>query len=138
MIQTASSLARAVLACAAMFFLALLLAVSAAAFYEPPNVLGSSGTSLWPGRDILCSFASCALALLVAWVAGRRLVRPRIFGRLLLHTAVWFGLTVGFFLVWAHFLFLFTILIAPSHAFAGLRLVLLWQAWRAEVAWRAG
>lgn len=130
-------MARSFLACSALFSLALLLAVSAAVFYEAPNVVGSSGTSLSEGRDFLCSFASSGLALLVAWAAGRRIVRSRIFGRLLLHTAVWFGLTVGLFLVWGHYVFLFTLLIAPSHAFAGLRLVLLWQAWRAEVAWQA-
>jgi hypothetical protein len=124
--------------CSAAFSLASLLAASAAVFYKPPNAFGFSDTSLWLERDFLCSFASSALALLVAWIAGRAIVRPRIFGRLLLHTVIWFGLTAVLFLVWSHYVFLFTLLIAPSHAFAGLRLALLWQAWRAEVAWRAG
>jgi hypothetical protein len=138
MLQTQPGLGRSVLMCGAAFSLALLLAVGAAAFYEPPNVLGFSSKSPWLERDFLCSLASVGLALLAAWVAGRRIARPRAFTRLLVHGAVWLGLTVGLFLLWAQYVFLFTLFIAPSHAFAGLRLVQLWQAWRAEVAWRAG
>ncbi|MES1179454.1 MAG: hypothetical protein ABUL62_34375 [Myxococcales bacterium] len=119
-----------------MFSGALLLAVAAAVVYEPPNALGNSATSPWLEADFLCSLASGALALLVAWVAGRRVVRPRVFGRLALHSAIWFGLTVGLFVTWGQFVSLLTLLIAPSHAFAALRLALLWQAWRADVAWR--
>ena len=138
MVQTKPSLGRSLLTCSAAFCVALLLATGAAVLYEAPNVQGSSGASLWLERDSLCSVASSGLALLVAWIAGRLVARPRTFGRLLLHALVWFGLTVGLFLVWGRYVFLFTLLIAPSHAFAVLRLVLLWQAWRAEVAWRAG
>jgi hypothetical protein len=137
MVRTEPGLGRSLLLCSAAFCVALLLAVGAVVFYEPPNVIGVSGTSLWLERDFLCSLASGALALLVGWVAGRPTVRPRIFSRLLVHSLVWFGLTVGLFLLWGQYVFLFTLLIAPSHAFAGLRLVLLGQAWRAELAWRA-
>ncbi|MET0794195.1 MAG: hypothetical protein ABW061_21920, partial [Polyangiaceae bacterium] len=63
--------------------------------------------------------------------------RPRVFSRLLIHTLCWFGLTVCSFALWGQFLSLLTLLIAPSHAFAVLRLALLWQAWRAEVLWSA-
>jgi hypothetical protein len=138
MVRTEPGLGRSLLLCGVGFSASLLLAVAAAVVYEPPNALGSSSASLWLEPDFLCSLGSGALALLVAWAAGRSIVRPRVFGRLLLHALVWFGLTVGLFLLWGHYVFLFTLLIAPSHAFAALRLVLLWQAWRAEIVWRAG
>jgi hypothetical protein len=138
MSQTERGLGRSVLGCSVMFSFAVLCAVAAAAFYEPPNVRGDSGTSLWLERDFLCSLASGGLGLLVAWLAGRRISRAWVFGRLLLRSLVWFALTVGLFGFWGHSVSLLSLLIAPSHAFAGLRLVLLWQAWRVEVAWRAG
>ncbi len=134
---TEPRLGRPLLYCATGLLLALLLAVAAARFYEPPNLLGSSGTSLWLEADFLCSLGSGGLALLVAWSAGRLIVRARRFGRLLVHASIWFALTVGLFALWGQYAFLFTLLIAPSHAFAALRLALLWQAWRTEVAWRA-
>ena len=129
---------RSVLLCGVVFSIALSLAVAAAVLYRPPNVVGVSGTSPWLEPDFLCSLGSGGLALLLAWLAGRHLVRPRLFGRLVLHALVWFGLTVGLFLLWGRYVFLLTLVIAPSHAFAALRLVLLWQAWRADAAWRAG
>jgi len=138
MVRTERRLGRWLLGCGIAFCFALLLAIGAAAFYEPPNVLGFSGTSLWQERDFQCSLASSGLALLVAWFSGKQLERSRTFGRLLLHALAWFGLTGCLFLFWSHYVFLFTLLIAPSHAAGGLRLVLLWRAWRAEVAWRAG
>jgi hypothetical protein len=137
MTEKERGLGRTLLRSSALFFGALLLAIAAAAFYRAPNTLGAPNSSLWLEPDFLCSLASSALALASAWAAGRRLVRTRAFLRVLLHALTWFGLTVGLFLLWGYYVSLLTLLIAPAHAFAGLRLVLLWQAWRAEVAWRA-
>ena len=126
------------LGCAAGCLIALLLALTAAHLYQPPNLVGSASNPLWLEGDFLCSLASGSVALAAAFVAGRRVVRPRVFSTLLVHVFIWFGLTVFFFALWGQYVFLFTILIAPSHAFALLRGALLWQAWRAEVAWRSG
>ena len=121
------------------FALAVLLAVVAAHYYEPPNLFGSSHGSVWLEPDTACSFGSAGLSLLVAWFAGRSgaLARPRAFGRLLVQAILWFGLSLFLFAFWSQFVPLLTLLIAPTHAFAALRLGLLWQAWRAEVVWRA-
>lgn len=134
-----SALSRRFLYCCAGFGLAVLLAVASAHYYEPPNLLGSSKRSLWLEPDTACSFASGGWALLVASLAGRgkELARPSVFRRLLVHASVWFGLTLLLFAFWSQFVLLLTLPIAPTHAFAALRLGLLWQAWRAEVAWRA-
>ncbi len=134
-----SALARRLLYCSAGFALAVLLAVIAAHYYEPPNLFGSSRRSLWLEPDTACSLGSGSLALLVAWFAGRGgdLARPGVFGRLLVHALLWFGLTLFLFAFWSQFVLLLTLLIAPTHGFAALRLGLLWQAWRAEVAWRS-
>jgi hypothetical protein len=137
MTRSERGLGRWLLSCSVIFSLSLLLAIAASALYQPPNVAGSS-RSVWLERDSLCCLASSGLALLVAWLAGRRVQRPSQFSRLLLHTGIGFGLTVFLCLLWVHFLFLLTLLIAPTHAFAVLRLGLLWRGWRAEVAWRAG
>lgn len=137
MIRSERGLGRLVLTCCVLFSLAISLAVGAAAVYELPTVASSSSKSLWLEPDSLYCFASSALALLVAWLAGRRVQQPRQFSRLLALAAIGVGLTVGLFLVWVHFIFLLTLLIAPTHAFAALRLALLWRAWRVDLAWRA-
>jgi hypothetical protein len=46
---------------------------------------------------------------------------------------IWVGLSVLFLAAWAHYLFLLTLLIAPAHALAALRLFALWTSWRSEV-----
>jgi hypothetical protein len=136
MAATERSLGGTVLGCVGGCLLALLLALAGAHLYQPPNLMGASGNPLWLEGDFLCSLTSGLAALAVALIAARRVVRPRVFGTLLIHVLSWFGLTIFLFALWGQYLFLFTILVAPSQAFAVLRLVLLWQAWRAEVAWR--
>jgi hypothetical protein len=49
---------------------------------------------------------------------------------------IWAGLTLLFLGFWIHRVFLFTLLVAPAHAFAALRLIGLWSAWRTDVIWR--
>ncbi len=130
------SLGARLLACLGGGACAVLLAMLAAHWYEPPNLMGSSGSSLWSEGDFLCSLASSLVAIGVAIAAGRAVIRVRAFGALVVRAIIWFGLTVLLSGAWAQFLSLWTLLIAPSHAFAVLRLALLWQAFRTDRAWR--
>jgi hypothetical protein len=45
----------------------------------------------------------------------------------------WLGLSLLFLAAWAHYLFLLTLLIAPTHAFAALRVFALWTSWQSEL-----
>lgn len=116
--------------------LALLLAIAAAHLYQVPNLLGSSRQSWWLEADFQCSLASGALALGVAQWLGRQVARPAVFQVALVRALIWFGLTACLFAIWGQYIFLLTLLIAPTHAFAWLRLGTLWRAWRADVAFR--
>jgi len=85
-----------------------------------------------------CALASSAVALATgAWSSraatgiGATAARS-----LITRVAIWASLTLLFFGIWLEYVFLFALLIAPTHAFAGLRLIGLWSAWRADVAWR--
>jgi hypothetical protein len=50
--------------------------------------------------------------------------------------AIWAAFTVLFGAIWLEYLVLFTLVIAPTHAFTGLRLIGLLSRWRTDVAWR--
>ena len=115
--------------------LALLLALAAAHFYQPPNLVGSPAGNEWFESDVLCSLGSSLLASGVGWWSGRQTVKARAFKALATRTLIWLGLTVLLFAVWSQFVFLLTLLIAPTHAFACLRVANLWQTWRSELAW---
>jgi hypothetical protein len=130
------NLGRPLLYCAAGLLLALLLALAAARGYQAPNQGGASTVSLWREADFLYSVASSGVALFVAWVAGRQIPGPSDFVRALARSAAWFALTVLLYALWAPYVFLLTLLLAPSHAFAALRLWRLWRAFRDDVAWR--
>jgi len=117
--------------------LALTLAVVAAHYYAPPNLNGASHSDLWLERDFCFAAASSLVAVGVGLLAGRALAHVRVFGAVLVRTLVWFGLTIVVGAAWAGPVSLLALLIAPSHAFALLRLVALGRAWRAERLWRA-
>jgi hypothetical protein len=129
---------RRLLASAASFGLAVLLAVGAAHWYLPPNFKGSSGGSLWLEPDFLCSAGSSGIAIAVGIWSRRAATGGGGIGArsLAARVLIWVGLTLLFLAVWVDYVFLFTLLIAPSHAFACLRLVALWRRWRTEVTWR--
>jgi hypothetical protein len=115
-----------------------MLAVGAAHWYLPPNFKGSAGGSLWLEPDFLCSSGSSGIALAVGiWsrrsATGVGGVAARSPGARVL---IWVALTLLFLAVWVDHVFLFTLLIAPSHAFACLRLIALGRRWRSEVSWR--
>jgi hypothetical protein len=114
------------------------LALGAAHFYVLPRSRGSAGGSVWLEADFLCTSGSSAAALAVgvwssraATSAGATAARS-----LMARVAIWAGLTLLFLALWLEHVFLFALLIAPTHAFAGLRLIGLWSAWRTDVAWR--
>ncbi|HWZ92870.1 MAG TPA: hypothetical protein VNW92_28590 [Polyangiaceae bacterium] len=118
--------------------LAVLLALAAAHDYVLPRSRGSAGGSIWLEADFLCTLASSTAALGVgvwssraATSAGATAARS-----LTARVAIWAGLTLLFLGLWLEHVFLFALLIAPTHAFAGLRLIGLWSAWRTDVAWR--
>jgi hypothetical protein len=119
---------------AAAFGGALALAACAAHWYTTPTLSGATEHPLWIERDVLCSLASSALALASGALAGGSArAGATAAGSLLLRVVIWLGLSVLFLAAWAHFLFLLTLLIAPAHAFAALRVLSLWTSWRSEV-----
>ena len=132
------SLGSRVLVCGSGCLLAVALALAAWRVYQPPNLAGVSRAS-WTELDLLCSVASaiCALATGLAARDPRVVVRLT-FGASLLRTLSWFALTLILFAAWTHAVFLLTLLIAPSHAFACVRVFDLWRGFRAERLWRKG
>jgi hypothetical protein len=118
----------------AAFGVALVLAACAAHWYATPTLSGATEHALWIERDVLCSLASGAFALASGTLAGRaaRAGAPAA-GSLLLRVVIWLGLGLLFLAEWAHYLFLLTLLIAPTHAFAALRVFALWTSWRSEL-----
>ncbi len=128
--QLGARLARAV----AAFGVALGLAACAARWYTTPTFSGAAEHGVWIERDVLCSLASSAVALASGVFAGRSLGPGALAaGSPLLRVAIWLGLGLFFLAVWAHYLFLLTLLIAPTHAFAALRVLALWTSWRSDV-----
>ena len=121
------------------FGLATALALCAEHWYEPPRLAGSLGHRIWLEPDFVCSLASSGLALGIGVWSGRAAigVGATAAGSPILRGVIWVALTLLLFAGWVHRVFLFTLLIAPTHGFAGLRLVGLWKRWRTEVRWRA-
>ena len=115
---------------------ALALAFAAAHFYLPPSLNGASRSNSWLELDFCFASASCLVALGVGLYAGSALARARVLSAVLVRTLIWFALTLLLVLVWGNAVSLLTLLIAPSHAFACLRLIALGRAWHSERLWR--
>jgi len=129
-------LARRLLVSSSGAGLALVLAFAAAHFYSPPNLNAAARTNPWLEPDFCLAAASSLSALGVGLHAGRALARARVLGAVLVRTLIWLALTIVLAAAWAGAIALSTLLIAPSHAFAGLRLVALARAWHSERLWR--
>ncbi|MEI9942571.1 MAG: hypothetical protein WDO69_35605 [Pseudomonadota bacterium] len=114
--------------------LALALAVAAAHYYTPPDLNGASHSNSWLERDFCFAAASGLVAAFVGLHAG--VAQVRALGAVLVRALIWFGLTMLLVAAWGNSVSLLTLLIAPSHAFACLRLATLVRAWRSERLWR--
>jgi hypothetical protein len=90
---------------------------------------------LWIERDVLYAIASSALALAVAASARPWATRPGAIAgaSALLRGALWGLFSLVLLAVWGHFLFLLALLVAPSQAFAAVRLLALVSSWRSEL-----
>jgi len=117
--------------------LALVLAFAAAHYYTAPNLNGSARVSAWLEPDSCLALASSLLALGAGIYAGARrdAIRARRSSLPLAPTLSWLVLTVLLGAVWASAVALLTLLIAPSHAFAAVRLAGLLRAWNSERLW---
>jgi hypothetical protein len=117
---------------------ALLLAFAAAHYYSAPNLNGTARNNAWLELDFCLALASNLLAIGVGVHAGRApgVVRTRALTTAVSRALSWFLLTLLLGAAWANSVSLLTLLIAPSHAFAGLRLVALARAWRTEQLWQ--
>ena len=115
---------------------ALILALGAAHFYAAPNFNGSARGVSWLELDFGLALASNLLAVGAGVQAGRGVVRSRSLSVMLPRALLWLLLTIALGAAWASSVSLLTLLIAPSHAFAVLRLVALVRAWRTERRWR--
>ncbi len=116
--------------------LALILAFAAAHYYLPPNLNGTSVSNSWLELDFCFASASSLIALGVGLQAGRGFAQARVLRVVLLRTLTWFVFTIVLVAAWGNSVSLLTLLIAPSHAFACLRLVALGRAWRSEQLFR--
>ena len=119
------------------FALALVLALCSAHWYETPE-LGTSNHPFWEDSDFLLAFASGAVAAALGLATARVATGAGALGSgsLFLRALIASGLTLLLLALWAPSVSLLALLIAPSHAFVGLRLVGLWTRWRAEVSLR--
>ena len=119
----------------AAFGLSLALAVGAAHWYETPHQSGVTEHSVWLERDVACALASSALALALGLATKRWATQPGAIagGSVPLRALIWALLCVLFLALWSNYLFLLTLLVAPSHAFAALRLLGLLSAWKSEL-----
>jgi hypothetical protein len=116
--------------------LALALAFASAHYYSAPTLNAAAPSNSWFEPDFCFAAASGLVALGVALHIGRAFEPARKLDTLLLRGLVRSALTLLLLALWANFVSLLTLLIAPSHAFAALRLVALARAWRAEQLWR--
>ncbi|HEX2670236.1 MAG TPA: hypothetical protein VHM25_05160 [Polyangiaceae bacterium] len=115
---------------------ALLLAFAAAHYYTAPNLDGTARSNAWFELDFCLALASNLLAVGVGIHAGAvRGVRTRALSSGLSRALSWFLLTLLLGAAWASAVALLTLLIAPSHAFAGLRLAALSRAWHSARQW---
>jgi len=117
--------------------LALGLAFAAAHFYSAPTLNGAARGSSWLERDFCFAAASGVVAIAVGLYADGARLRGRVQSAVLVRTLLWFGLTILLGVAWATSVSLLTLLIAPSHAFAGLRLAALVREWRSERLWQS-
>jgi len=92
-------------------------------------------TPIWIERDVLFALGSALVALAVAASGKRWALRPGAIaaGSVLLRGALWALLCLLFVGIWGHYLFLLTFLVAPSQAFAALRLLAVFSSWRSEL-----
>lgn len=127
-VQLLSSLAGAVAA--------LALALAAAHFYAAPEFNGSAPGIAWFERDFSLALASNLLAVGAGVQAGRGIVRSRLLRATLSRASLLLLLTLVLGAAWASSVALLTLLIAPSHAFAVLRLAALARAWFVERRWQ--
>lgn len=115
---------------------ALLLAFASAHFYRAPSLDGAARSNAWLERDFCLALGSHLLAVGVGIYAGSaRGVRARVLSAVLSRALSVLLLTLLLGAAWASAVGLLTLLIAPSHAFAGLRLAALARAWRSERNW---
>jgi hypothetical protein len=116
------------------FGAALLLALGAAHWYATPALNGAPEPPFWTERDVLFSLASGALALGVAWLGRGSATRPgaAAAGSFLLRGLLWLSFTLLLLASWAHYVNLLALWLAPTHAFALLRLLALWTSWRSD------
>jgi hypothetical protein len=112
--------------------LALALAFAATRYYSAPSLNGAARSNSWLELDFCLAAASSLVALGIGLLAGR----ARALDALPARALIWFALTVLFAVAWGNSLSLLTLLIAPSHACACLRLAGLGRAWRSERLWR--
>ena len=117
---------------------ALLLAFAAAHYYAAPNLDGTARRNAWFELDFCLALASNLLAVGVGVHAGRArgVLRASRLSGALSRALSWFLLTLLLGAAWASAVALLTLLIAPSHAFAGLRLAALARAWRSAWQWQ--
>ena len=115
--------------------LALGLAFAAVHYYTAPNLNGAARGSPWLEPDFCLALSSSLLALGVGGYAGIGLVRSRLLSAVFVRALSWLLLTMLLVAAWGSSVALLALLLAPSHAFAGLRLVALGRAWRAEQLW---
>ena len=134
MVARESKLAVRLAWAAAAFVVAFALAVCAAHWYKTPALGEAPERAIWIERDVLYSLASTLVALASGAIAGRSTGAGATgAGSPLLRAALWVGLSLLLLAAWAHYVFLLTLLIAPAHAFAALRVFSLWTRWRADV-----
>jgi hypothetical protein len=120
------------------FALAVAFALGAARWYQVPDTKGAVGPSIWTEPDFVYAMASSALALAVGLLSSRAALGAGATAArsLVARVLIWAAFTVLFGVLWVDHVFLFTLPIAPTHAFACLRLLGLWSRWRADLAWR--
>ncbi len=119
----------------AVFCASLALAAGAAHWYETPRLNGVAEQSLWLEPDVLCAVLASASALALGVLTRRWATQPGAIaaGSALLRGALWVLLSVVFLGVWGHYLSLLALLVAPSQAFAALRVLALLSSWRSEL-----
>ena len=117
------------------FGVSLGLAACAAHWYETPHLSGAPEQPIWIERDVLCAIASSAVALALSLTLKRWATWPGAIAgsSALLRGVLWALFSMLFLGVWAHYLFLLTLLVAPSQAFAAVRLLALGSSWRSEL-----
>jgi hypothetical protein len=117
------------------FAVAVGLGLCAAHYYEVPQLSGAPSHNGWFERDALFSMASSAVALAVGLLMQRSATGPGAVARAsaVLRALIWAGFSLLFLALWGEYLFLFTLLVAPTHGLAALRLLGLWTRWRSEL-----